>query len=111
MSCSSFHNTTTIAKPDLDYSETANVVRAKVSSSSVTRSSSVVNGGHSRNNSLTKPALRTGGLQIDDFRGSPQSATRASAPPSTVGRSSTLGLSPSSHLFPPDATPSPTSSV
>ena len=84
----------------------ANVVRAKVSSSSVTRSSSVVNGGHSRNNSLARPSTpsRSQTIQFDDFKGLSSPVTRASAPPSSVGRN--YGLSPNSLLLSPESSPS-----
>jgi hypothetical protein len=85
----------------------ANVVRAKISSSSVTRSASAVNGTHSRNNSVTRTPTRAGTGQFDDIRAFSPTATRASAPPSTVGKSAGYGVLPNSLLLSPESSPSP----
>ncbi|KAG8756253.1 hypothetical protein FRC14_003214 [Serendipita sp. 396] len=88
---------------------TANVVRAKVSSSSVARASSVVNGGHSRNNSVTRTATRSSTIQLEDLKGISLPITHSSAPPSSIGRSSGLAISSNSLLMSPDTSPSPVS--
>ncbi|CAG7854101.1 SubName: Full=Uncharacterized protein {ECO:0000313/EMBL:CCA70043.1} [Serendipita indica DSM 11827] len=86
----------------------ASAVRAKVSSSSVSRGSSVVNGGHSRNNSASKAAVRGGGYSSEAVS-SPLTRAFPSAPPSSIGRSAGHGLSPNSLLFAPESSSSPAS--
>lgn len=88
----------------------SNLIRAKVSSSSVTRSPSVVNGTHSRNNSVTRTPTRAGTAQFDENRPFSPIITRASAPASTVGKSPSYGAPVNSLLLSPESSPSPTNS-
>lgn len=89
----------------------SNVIRAKVSSSSVSRGTSVANGTHSRNSSITRTPSRAGTINFDEIKAFSQPVSRASAPPSVVGKSPSQGLSPNALLLSPESSPSPTVST